>query len=79
MVGADEHDLGPVPVFVHFQDHVGFDDLGIIQVQTVDLFLRVIVDRGGDGKVTTGHGDMRIRVGDLHDVFLFWLLGLRWD
>ena len=66
VVGAHQHDLRAVPVFFDFQDHVRLDDLRVIQVQALDLLLRVVVDGGRDGEMTAGDGDVRIGVGDLH-------------
>ena len=40
VIRADEHDLGGMPVFLHFENDVRLDDLRIIEMQAFD-FLRV--------------------------------------
>ena len=73
VVRADEHDLGPVPVFFHSENDVGFDDFRIIEVQPFDLARGVIVDRVGDRKMAAGDFDIRIGVGGLHAAPLVYI------
>ena len=48
VIRANEDDLGPMPVFLHFENHMRLDDLRIIEMQTFDFLRGVIVDRVGD-------------------------------
>ena len=57
VIRTNEHDLGRVPVFFHFENDVRLDDLRIIEMQALDLSRDVIVDRIGDLQVAAGDFD----------------------
>ena len=53
---------------------MGRHNLGVIEVQVLDAPRGVVVDRGGDGQVSAGNGDIRlggwrVLLGDLHTGF----------
>ena len=66
MIGANEHDLRGVPVFLDRQDDVCLDDPGVIEVKALNLFGYVLVDRIGNREVTAGNFDGRMGVGRDH-------------
>ena len=73
VIGANQDDLGPVAVFFDPENDVGFDDLGIIEMQPFDFAGGVLVDRIGDGEVAAGDFDGRVGVGGLHAAPLVYI------
>jgi hypothetical protein len=70
VIRANENDLGRVPVFLHFENDVRLDNLGIIEMQALDLARTIIVDRLGDLEMAAGDFDGWVSVGRYH-VFPF--------
>jgi hypothetical protein len=64
-----------VPIFVSIEDGLGFDDLRIIEVETLYFFGGVITEGVGDCFVTNGYGYLRISICCLHRFsFLVWVM-----
>jgi hypothetical protein len=66
VIRADENDFGGVPVFFHFEDNVGLDDLRVIEMKALDLAGAIIVDRVGDLEMAAGDFDVGVSVGRYH-------------
>ena len=66
VVRANENDFGRVPVFLHLEDHVRLDDLGVIEMQALDLAGAIIADRIGDRQMAAGDFDVGVSVGRYH-------------
>jgi hypothetical protein len=70
VIRADKDDLGGMPVFLDLEDDVRLDDLGIIEMQALDLAGAIVVDRLGDLEMAAGDFDGWVSVGGYH-VFPF--------
>ena len=62
--------LNVMAVFLYLENDVCLDDLGVIEVQALDLARAVIVDRVGDLEMAAGDFDGWVSVGRYH-VFPF--------
>jgi hypothetical protein len=53
VIRTNENDFRRMPVLLHFENNVSLDDLRIIEMQALDFFCYMIVDRISDLQMTT--------------------------
>lgn len=67
MVRTKEDDFGLVaPVAFDIENGFGFDDFGVIKVQSLDFAFSIFAKRISDFLVTNGHDDIGVIIHGLH-------------
>ena len=79
VIGAEKNDLSEVPVVrLDIEDDFGFNDAGVIEVQSVNFAPRVFTNGFRDFEMASGDGDVQVHVCCLHVVGVFGVQKKGW-
>ena len=68
VIGAEEDDFSDLAIVLHIEDDLGLNDARIIEMQTLDLFMRVIANGFSDFNMSSSDDDWQVNVVFLHGV-----------